>query len=78
MITLCLTLGLISEGYPSSNLLVFNPKLLKSVRDIIRAVQGKGREENKKIEGTGFGYQKNGLLDYAIYYLDRIFVFINI
>lgn len=52
----------------------FNPKLIKAVKDIIRSVHGKGREENKKIEGTGFGYPKNGLLDYAIFYLDRIFV----
>lgn len=76
MTVLSLTLGLIGECISYSNILIFNPKLVKSVKDIIKTIQGKGREENKKIEGTGFGYPRNGLIDYSVMYLDRVYVYI--
>jgi hypothetical protein len=47
---------------------------MKMIKEIIKNIQGRGREENKKVEGTSFGYPKNGLLDYPIFYLERLFV----
>ena len=41
-------------------------------------MQGRGRDENKKIEGTVFGFPKNAILDYPLLYLEKIFVnFLN-
>jgi hypothetical protein len=41
---------------------------------MVRAMQGRGRDENKKIEGTAFGFPKNAILDYPLLYLEKIFV----
>jgi hypothetical protein len=54
---------------------MFNTKYLKSIKEIVRGTQGRGKEENKKIEGTSFSFPKTGILDYPFMYLDKIFVF---
>jgi hypothetical protein len=58
----------------TSNFLVFNNKYLKSIKEIVRGTQGRGKEEYKKIEGTSFSFPKTGILDYPFMYLDKIFV----
>jgi len=41
---------------------------------VLKFLQGKSKEENKKIEGTSFGFPKMALLDYPVIYLEKIFV----
>jgi hypothetical protein len=41
---------------------------------MIKGMQGRGRDENKKIEGTCFGFPKNAILDYPFLYLEKVFV----
>lgn len=41
---------------------------------MIRGMQGKGKDENKKMEGTCFGFPKNAILDYPLFYLEKTFV----
>lgn len=41
---------------------------------MIKAMQNRGREENKKLEGTCFGFPKNAILDYPFLYLEKVFV----
>ena len=50
-----------------------NPRYFKSIKEICKLVQGKGREENKKLEGTNFGFHRNGILDYAFIYLEKLY-----
>ncbi len=45
---------------------------------MIKAMQGRGRDENKKLEGTCFGFPKNAILDYPFLYLEKVFVKINL
>jgi hypothetical protein len=54
--------------------MIFNPKFIKSIKEVIKNTQGRGREENKKLEGTCFGFLKNAILDYPLCYLDKVFV----
>jgi hypothetical protein len=58
----------------SSNFILINSKLFRTIKDVIKYLQGKSKEENKKIEGTSFGFPKIALLDYPIIYLEKIFV----
>lgn len=73
--TLSLAFGLISECMANGTMLVFNTKFMKSIKEIIKNIQGRGREENKKIEGTCFGFPRNALLDYPIAYLEKTLVY---
>jgi hypothetical protein len=57
---------------------MYNQKLIKSIKDMIKAMQGRGRDENKKLEGTCFGFPKNAILDYPFLYLEKVFVKINL
>jgi fused-like protein len=52
---------------------VFNTKFIKLIKEIVKGTQGRGKEENKKIEGTSFGFPKNAILDYPFIYLEKIF-----
>jgi hypothetical protein len=54
--------------------MMFSPKFIKLIKDMVRGMQGRGRDENKKIEGTCFGFPKNAILDYPMTYLEKIFV----
>jgi hypothetical protein len=54
--------------------MIFNSKFIKIMKDMVRGMQGRGRDENKKIEGTCFGFPKNSILDYPMMYLEKIFV----
>ena len=75
LITMSIAFGLHTECIGmSSNFYMFNAKYLKSIKEIVRGIQGRGKEENKKIEGTSFSFPKTGILDYAFMYLDKIFV----
>lgn len=58
----------------STNFIIISSKLFRTIKDVIRYLQGKSKEENKKIEGTSFGFPKIALLDYPIIYLEKIFV----
>jgi hypothetical protein len=58
--------------------MIFNQKFIKSIKDMIRGMQGRGRDENKKLEGTCFGFPKNSILDYPLIYLEKIFVSSNL
>lgn len=58
--------------------MIFNQKFIKSIKDMTRGMQGRGRDENKKIEGTCFGFPKNAILDYPFMYIEKIFVNINL
>lgn len=70
---LCLTFGLLSECMSLSNtFIMFNPKYVKMIKEIIRNAKGKGRDDNKKLEGTGLGYLHTAILDYPIMYLEKI------
>jgi hypothetical protein len=39
---------------------------------LIKGLQGKGKDENKKLEGSNFGFQKFGIVDYPLLYLERL------
>jgi len=54
--------------------MIFNQKFIKIIKDLIRGIQGRGRDENKKIEGTCFGFPRNAIFDYPLNYLEKIFV----
>ena len=70
---LCLTFGLLSECMAmSSKFNIFNPKFLKIIKETIRNSPGRGRDENKKLEGTSFGYPSIAILDYPLLYLEKI------
>ena len=73
---LCLTFGLLSESLSlNPNLRIFNSKLMKKIKEMIRNSPGRGRDENKKLEGTQFGYLNNTILDYPLFYLEKIVKF---
>ena len=42
-----------------------------SEEEMIRNSRGRGRDENKKLEGTQFGYLNNTILDYPLFYLEK-------
>ena len=44
---------------------------------MIKNSKGRGRDENKKIEGTQFGYLNTALLDYLLFYIEKIFSFMK-
>ena len=70
---LCLTFGLLSEALTlNPNFKIFNSKLMKKIKEMIRNSPGRGRDENKKLEGTQFGYLNNTILDYPLFYLEKI------
>lgn len=72
---LCLTFGLFAECISiGSNFIVFNTKFMKSIKEMIRNAPGKGRDDNKKIEGTAYCYLSTALLDYPMQYLEKITV----
>ncbi len=76
--TFAVTIGLIAElitsSYLPTNLQItfLSPKLYKNIRELIKGLQGKGREENKKLEGSNFGFQKFGIIDYPLVYLEKL------
>jgi hypothetical protein len=47
---------------------------MQSIVEAVRILQGRGKEELKKIEGTQFGFHTKGLIDYLFIYLDTVFV----
>ena len=50
-------------------------KLFRTIKDVIKHLQGiNSKDENKKIEGTSFGFLRMALLDYPVIYLEKIFV----
>lgn len=73
-----MTIGLIAELIASpwvpTNLQVsfLSPKLYKNMRELIKGLQGKGKDENKKLEGSYFGFQKYGILDNPLLYMERL------
>lgn len=70
---LCLSYGLLSECMVmSSKFNIFNPKFMKMIKEIIRNSPGRGRDDNKKLEGTSFGYPSIAILDYPLLYLEKI------
>ncbi len=56
-----------------SQFININPKYFKSIKEVCKLIQGKGREENKKLEGTNFGFHRHGILDYPFIYLERLY-----
>jgi fused-like protein len=73
-VTLSLSFGLLCECINiSQTFFVFNPKFIKLIKEIVKGIQGRGKEENKKIEGTSFGFPRNAILDYPFMYLEKIF-----
>ena len=42
------------------------------MRELIKGLQGKGKEENKKLEGSNFGFPKFGIIDYPLLYIERL------
>lgn len=78
MITLSLSFGLLAEcvNIPTTNnqFNVISGRHIKSIKDIVKVLQGKGKEENKKLEGTSFGFHKFAIFDYPVFFLERIFV----
>ena len=72
---LCLSFGLLSECLSSnSNYYIFDSKILKKIKEMIRNSRGRGRDENKKLEGTQFGYLNTAILDYLLFYLEKIII----
>ena len=71
---LCLSFGLLAELINlGNNFLIFNGKLyLKKIKEMIRNSPGRGRDDNKKLEGTQFGYLNIAILDYPLIYLSKI------
>jgi hypothetical protein len=56
---------------------MYNQKFIKAIKDMIKTMQGRGRDENKKLEGTFFGFPKNAILDYPFLYLEKVFVLLQ-
>ena len=70
---LCLSFGLLAECLTSNlNYYIFDAKILKKIKEMIRNSRGRGRDENKKLEGTQFGYLNIAILDYLLFYLEKI------
>ena len=70
---LCLSFGLLAEAFTiNSKFYIFNSKLLRKIKEMIRNSQALGREQNKKIEGTQFGYLGTAILDYPLYYVEKV------
>ena len=70
---LCLSFGLLAECLTlNSNCYTFDAKILKKIKEMIRNSRGRGRDENKKLEGTQFGYLNTAILDYLLFYLEKI------
>ena len=70
---LCLSFGLLAECLTSNiNYYIFDAKILKKIKEMIRNSRGRGRDENKKLEGTQFGYLNTAILDYLLFYLEKI------
>jgi len=77
-VTMSLSFGLIAELINSGNnvgqqYISVNARYFKAIKDITKLVQGKGRDENKKLEGTNFGFHRAGILDYPLLYLERLY-----
>lgn len=76
-VTINLSFGLISEliSHPSlgSQFIAINQKHFKTIKEAVKLVQGKGREENKKLEGTNFGFHRRGIIDYSMIYLEKLY-----
>ena len=76
--TFSVTVGLVAELLSSSHLSTqlqmsfLSPKLYKNIKELIKNLQGKGKEENKKLEGSNFGFQKFGIIDYPLFYLEKL------
>ena len=45
---------------------------MRKIKEMIRNSRGRGRDENKKLEGTQFGYLNTAILDYLLFYLEKI------
>ncbi len=60
----CLTLN--------ANCYTFDAKILRKINEMIRNSRGRGRDENKKLEGTQFGYLNTAILNYLLFYLEKI------
>ena len=70
---LCLSFGLLAECLTSnSNYYTMDAKILNKIKEMIRNSRGRGRDENKKLEGTQFGYLNTAILDYLLFYLEKI------
>ncbi len=70
---LCLSFGLLSECLSLNlNYFIFDAKIMRKIKEMIRNSQGRGRDENKKLEGTQFGYLNTAILDYLLFYLEKI------
>ena len=83
-ISLALSFGLLAECLHIENSYKFinqissiNSKYIKSIKELVKSVQTKGKEETKKLEGTNFGFLKCTILDYCLIYLERLFVRYN-
>ena len=77
IITLCLSFGLLAECLVSNtNYYIFDAKILRKIKEMIKNSRDrdKSREENKnkKLEGTQFGYLNTAILDYPLFYLEKI------
>ena len=70
---LCLSFGLLAECLSlNPSYYIFDAKILKKIKEMIRNSRGRGRDENKKLEGTQFGYLNIAILDYLLFYLEKI------
>ena len=70
---LCLSFGLLAECLSSNgDYYIFDAKILKKIKEMIRNSRGRGRDENKRLEGTQFGYLNTAILDYLLFYLEKI------
>ena len=70
---LCLSFGLLAECLTlNANCYIFDAKILRKIKEMIRNSRGRGRDENKKLEGTQFGYLNTAILDYLLFYLEKI------
>ena len=70
---LCLSFGLLAECLTlNTNCYIFDAKILRKIKEMIRNSRGRGRDENKKLEGTQFGYLNTAILDYLLFYLEKI------
>ena len=70
---LCLSFGLLAECLTSNaNYYAMDAKILGKIKEMIRNSRGRGRDENKKLEGTQFGYLNTAILDYLLFYLEKI------
>ena len=72
-IILCLSFGLLAECLTSdSNYYTMDVKILSKIKEILVNSRGRGLDENKKLEGTQFGYLNNTILDYLLFYIEKI------